>query len=106
VDNTRNLIQIGKEEKTIIGGCENMGSNEDHDLLIKIATNTESILERLQPLEIAVTNLKINDAKQDGSIKTYGGEIEKLRSNSTWHNWINSVLVVMGSALGIFIKGS
>jgi hypothetical protein len=82
-----------------------MGTNEDHDLLIRIATNTESILERLLPLETAVTNLKVSDARQDGEISTNCSEIEKLRSQSGIHNWVNSVLVVIGSALGIFIKG-
>jgi hypothetical protein len=76
----------------------------ERDLLIKINTNVNSILERMNKSDEDINCLKIDNATNKEKLETVEGEIEKLRTDNKTHNWINSIALLIGSVLGIAIK--
>jgi len=74
----------------------------ERDLLIKINTNVKSILEIIKSHETDIVYLKIDNATNKEKINTSEEEIEKLRSETKAHGWINSAGVVIGTIIGFF----
>lgn len=81
-----------------------MGTQEDHDLLLRLEGKIDMALESLQQLSELnkrVNALEAGSATRNEQIGTLKSEIEKLRNTNTVWTAMNSIAIVIGTALGM-----
>jgi len=76
-----------------------MPNEQDHDILIRLDENVKAIMACIPPMEVKVNILEVCNGSIVERLKSDEQEIEKLRSQSVLHNWINSVGVVITGAI-------
>jgi hypothetical protein len=72
----------------------------DHDLLIRIDEKVSTILD----MESRLRTVEIDNTSFSERINTNSCEIEKLRTTTNIHGWINSLAVVIGTYIAIIVK--
>jgi hypothetical protein len=80
---------------------------DDHDLIIKINSKLDHVIERLgdiPKIDERIRQVEINNASSNKVLSNNCEEIQKLRTKTEAHNWINSVAILIGTVIGVGIK--